>query len=54
MDFKIIGEIKNEETFASGSGIRKFPGYAVFMAKAFGENGKVSRISNLRMELRSK
>jgi len=23
MNFKIIGEIKNEETFASGSGIRE-------------------------------
>ena len=34
--------------------LEKFPDYAVFMVKAIGENGKVSRISNLRMELRSK
>jgi len=34
--------------------LEKFPGYDVFTVKADGESEKESRISNSKMELRSK
>ncbi len=55
MNFKIIGNIENEEAFASGSGIREIsPVYAGFMVKDARESGKESPILSSKMELRSK
>jgi hypothetical protein len=40
MHFEIISQIQNEETFASGTGIRELPGCGKSMAMATGGNGK--------------
>jgi len=54
MNFKIIGNIENEETFASGGGIREISRLRRVYVKDAGESGKVSPILNLKMELTSK